>query len=317
MVLGATRAVVSDRIRRSVVGRGWRRIQEALDPYADYVLLSGPFTLLFVLLGIPVVFNLYISFFDWNGTGMPTQFVGLENYVQIFTNSTLLTSVFNTLLWTVVMVTIPPAIGLGTALLIDDLLGERIFKTAFFLPKAISFVAIGIMWTLMYNFEFGVLNSVLRLVGLGEMARAWLGIPTVNTFAMMAAQGWLFAATAMLIYLAGLRSIPTELYEAAEIDGLSRAQTFRHVTFPLLRPFTTLVVATILFNVLKVFDIIWVMTAGGPYFTSETLAVTMYRLAFSQFQFGLGAAVANVLTVLIVVVTVAYIRYNIKREVSY
>lgn len=317
MESGSTRAVVSERIRHSVVGRGWRRIQEALDPYADYVLLSGPFTLLFVLLGIPVVFNLYISFFDWNGTGMPTQFVGLENYVQIFTNSTLLTSVFNTLLWTAVMVAIPPAIGLGTALLIDDLLGERIFKTAFFLPKAISFVAIGIMWTLMYNFEFGVLNSVLRLVGLGELARAWLGIPTVNTFAMMAAQGWLFSATAMLIYLAGLRSIPTELYEAAEIDGLSRAQTFRHVTFPLLRPFTTLVVATILFNVLKVFDIIWVMTAGGPYFTSETLAVTMYRLAFSQFQFGLGAAVANVLTVLIVVVTIAYIQYNIKREVSY
>lgn len=307
---------VSNGLRRTRVGRAWRGLQERLDPYADYVLLSGPFVLLFTLLGIPVVFNIYISFFDWNGTGMPTQFVGLENYVQIFTNHTLLTSVFNTLLWTAFMITIPPAIGLGTALLIDDLLGERIFKTAFFLPKAISFVAIGIMWTLMYNFEFGVVNSVLRLVGLGEHAQAWLGIPTVNTFAMMAAQGWLFSATAMLIYLAGLRSIPNELYEAAHIDGLSRAQTFRHVTLPLLRPFTTLVVATILFNVLKVFDIIWVMTAGGPYFTSETLAVTMYRLAFSQFQFGLGAAVANVLTLLIVVVTVGYIQYNIRREVT-
>lgn len=317
MALEGTRDDLSDLARQTGFTGAWRRLQSRLDPYADYVLLAGPFVLLFALLGIPVVFNVYISFFNWNGTGMPTEFIGVQNYVLIFTDSTLLTSLFNTLLWTVFMITVPPTIGLGTALLIDDLLAERILKTAFFLPKAISFVAIGIMWTLMYNYDFGVVNSVLRFVGLDQVARAWLGIPTVNTFAMMVAQGWLFSATAMLIYLAGLRSIPTELYEAAEIDGLSRAQQFRHVTLPLLRPFTTLVVATILFNVLKIFDIIWVMTGGGPYFTSETLAVTMYRLAFSQFQFGLGAAVANVLTVMIVIVTVAYIRYNIKREVEY
>jgi ABC-type sugar transport system permease subunit len=134
---------------------------------------------------------------------------------------------------------------------------------------------------------------------------------------MMVAQGWLFSATAMLIYLAGLRSIPSELYEAAKVDGLSPAQRFRYVTLPLLRPFTTFVVATILFNVLKIFDIIWIMTRGGPFFSSETLAVSMYRIAFTQFQFGLGAAVANLLTILIVIVTVFYIRYNIKREVDF
>lgn len=297
--------------------RYWDQLQQRLDPYADYILLAAPGILLLVVLGLPVIFNVYISFFSWSGTGWPTEFVGMANYVTIFTDQSLIRSVANTAIWTIGMVTVPPAIGLGTALLIDDLAGERIFKTAFFLPKTISFVAIGIMWTLMYNNQFGVVNSILRAVGLGGLARAWLGVPTVNTFAMMIAQGWLFSATAMLVYLAGLRSIPTELYEAAEIDGLSRAQQFRHVTLPLLRPFTTFIVATILFNVLKIFDIIWVMTRGGPFLSSETLAVSMYRISFSQFQFGLGAAVANVLTILIVGVTVLYIQYNIKREVDY
>lgn len=295
----------------------WVGVQERLDPYADYVLLAPPGMLLLVLLGLPVLFNVYISFFSWSGTGWPTQFVGLANYETFFTDDSLIRSLVNTTIWTVGMVTVPPIIGLGTALLIDDIYGERIFKTAFFLPKTISFVAIGIMWTLMYNNDFGIVNTFLRTVGFGEFTQAWLGVPTVNTFAMMVAQGWLFSATAMLVYLAGLRSIPTELYEAARVDGLSRAQEFRYVTLPLLRPFTTFIVATILFNVLKIFDIIWVMTRGGPFLTSETLAVSMYRVSFTQFQFGLGAAIANVLTILIVVITVLYIRYNIKREVDY
>jgi ABC-type sugar transport system permease subunit len=307
---------LGDRSRTGVRGH-WARLQQRLDPYADYILLAPPGMLLLVLLGLPVMFNVYISFFSWSGTGWPTQFVGLSNYATVFSDESLITSLINTAIWTIGMVTIPPVIGLGTALLIDDIYGERVFKTAFFLPKTISFVAIGIIWTLMYDNDFGVVNTFLQAVGMGGFARAWLGIPTVNTFAIMIAQGWLFSATAMLVYLAGLRSIPPELYEAAEVDGLSKAQQFRHVTLPMLRPFTTFVVATILFNVLKIFDIIWVMTRGGPFFSSETLAVSMYRVAFTQFQFGLGAAIANILTVLIVVVTVVYIRYNIKREVEY
>lgn len=302
---------------RSGHQRHWQRIQHRFDDYAEYILLAAPLLLLFVVLGLPVLFNTYISFFEWNGTGWPEEFVGLSNYAFIFQDDSMVRSTINTALWTVAMVTIPPAVGLGIALLINDLAFESLFKTVFFLPYAISFVAIGIMWQLMYNGNFGVVNEAFRLVGLGELAQSWLGIPWVNTGAMMVAQGWLFAAFAMVVYLAGLQSIPQDLVEAAKIDGLSRVQRFRYVTLPMLRPFTTLVIATILFRVLKIFDIIWVMTGGGPFSSSETLAVSMYRIAFSQFNFGRGAAVANVLTVLIVLATVIYIRYNIKREVDY
>lgn len=294
----------------------WQRLQIAFDPVAGYLFLAVPLLLLILVLGIPIIFNLYVSFFEWNGTGWPQEFIGFENYLLFLSSQNLINSMINTVMWTVVMVTIPPIVGLGLALLIDDITGESFFKTLFFMPYAISFVAVGIMWQLIYDGEFGVFNAMLQVVGLGQYAQPWLGIPQLNTFAMMVAQGWLFSAFAMVIYLAGLRSIPNHLIEATRIDGMSRIQRFKHLTLPTLRPFTTLVIATILFNVLKIFGIIYVMTGGGPFYSSETLAVTMYRLAFSQYRFGAGAAVANVLTLLIIVVTVVYIRYNISREVD-
>ena len=294
----------------------WQRMQIALDPIAGYILLALPLILLLLVLGIPIVFNVYVSFFQWDGTGWPEQFVGFENYLMFLSDPNLVNSVINTVMWTVAMVVVPPIVGLGLALLIDDIVGESLFKTLFFLPYAISFVAVGIMWQLIYNGDFGLLNVLLQTIGLGQYTQPWLGIPQLNTFAMMAAQAWLFSAFAMVIYLAGLRSIPDHLIEATRIDGMSRFQRFRHLTLPTLRPFTTLVIATILFNVLKIFGIIYVMTGGGPFNSSETLAVTMYRLAFSQYRFGAGAAVANVLTLIIVVVTVIYIRYNVSREVD-
>lgn len=294
----------------------WQRLQIKLDPVAEYLFLFAPILMLILILGIPIIFNVYVSFYTWDGTGWPETFVGLQNYELFFSSPNLVNSVINTLMWTVAMIIFPPIVGLGLALLIDDVTGESVFKTLFFLPYAISFVAVAIMWQLIYSGDVGLLNVFLHTIGLGEYARPWLGIPKVNTFAMMVAQGWLFSAFAMVIYLAGLRSIPTHLIEATRIDGMSRPQRFRYLTLPMLRPFTTLVVATILFNVLKIFGIIYVMTGGGPFYSSETLAVTMYRLAFGQYRFGAGAAVANVLTLLIIGVTIIYIRYNIQREVD-
>jgi len=296
--------------------RVYQRIQIRLDSVAEYLFLAAPLSFLILVLGIPIIFNVYASFFVWDGTGWPQDFVGLENYELFLSSSNLINSVVNTVLWTVAMTTVPPAVGLGLALLIDDVTGESFFKTLFFMPYAISFVAVAIMWQLIYNGDVGLLNIFLTTIGLGDLARPWLGIPTMNTFAMMVAQGWLFSAFAMVIYLAGLRSIPQHLVEATRIDGMSKIQRFRYLTLPMLRPFTTLVIATILFNVLKIFGIIYVMTGGGPFYTSETLAVTMYRLAFSQFRFGAGAAVANVLTLFIIGATVIYIRFNLQREVD-
>lgn len=303
---------------RSARFRGtWQRFQNRIDKYSKYILVGTPLAVLALVLGLPILFNIYASFFSWSGTGWPTDFVWFQNYINIIQNETIIRSVINTAIWTVGMVVVPPAVGLGLALLVDGVRGERIFKTLFIVPWAISFVAVAEMWRLMYASPGGVVNTVLVMIGFDQFTRAWLGTPWVNTFAMMVAQGWLQSMTAMIIYLAGLNSIPGSLIEAGKIDGFSRIQQFRYVTLPMLKPFTTLIIAVILFNTLKVFGIIWVMTQGGPFFTSETLAVTMYRVAFSQFQFGAGAAIANVLTLLIITVTVFYLRYNIGDEVEH
>lgn len=293
------------------------RVIRFSDRHSIGVLLFLPFLILLTIFGIPIIANTIMSFFQWNGTGLPSNFVGLSNYVSLLDISVIQRSLTNTAIWTLVVAIIPPTIGLGIALLINGHWREGTFRAAFFIPYTISFVAIGITWRLVYHADFGILNSFLGLIGLESLAQPWLGMPTVNTIAMMIAKSWQFGALAIVIYAAGLQSIPRELIEATKMDGLSRFQRFRYVTLPLLRPFTTLIVATILFNVVKVFTVIWVMTGGGPYFTSETLAVTMYRLSFTEYRFGKGAAIANVLTLLVVVVTVVYIQYNIRKEVEY
>lgn len=304
-------------VTRSTVQDAWYTAQRKLDPYAEYILLGVPVLWLLAVLGFPVALNVYASFFAWNGTGWPTDFVGLANYAAILDQPALVNSIVNTFIWTVGMVVIPPMLGLGLALLVEGIRGQSLIKTLFFLPYPVSLVAVGIMWKFMYQGRWGVVNTVLSVLGYEELTRAWLGVIGLNTYAMMIANGWIVTAFAMVIYIAGLQSIPPHLIEASKIDGLSRFQRFRYVTLPLLRPFTTLVVATTLFNVLKVFSIIWVMTGGGPHFTSETLAVAMYRVAFVQFQFGQGAALANVLTLIVIVVTVVYIQSNIRKEVEY
>ncbi|MBI3961387.1 MAG: sugar ABC transporter permease [Deinococcus sp.] len=265
----------------------------------------------------PILFNIYVSFFDWSGLGPVTNFVGLRNYERLLTDHNLRRALFNTFLWVVGMVTVPVALGMAIALMVDGVRGEVFFKSIFFLPYTISFVAIGVMWKWMYYPDYGVVNSILRHLGLGGLARAWLGIPRVNSFAMMAALAWLLTGFAMVIFLAGLRSIPTEIIEAATLDGLSGWKLFRHILFPLLTPFTTLVGAMVLLNTLKVFDVIYVMTGGGPFFSSETIAVTMYRETFLTFRFGYGAAIANFLFVLVVICTIFAIRQGFKREVKY
>lgn len=293
-----------------------QRAQRRLEDYAGQILITPPLAILALVLGIPILFNIYASFFSWDGTGFPTDFVGFANYGALFSDPTVLRSIGNTILWTVCMVVVPPVIGLFFALLLDGLPGRTVFKAIVFLPYVISFVAVAMMWRVIYNSN-GLLNLVLEAIGFDQFTKAWLGTEFVNTFSMMVTQAWLLAAFAFIVYFAGLQSIPENLLEAGRVGGLSPLERIRYVKVPLLRPFTTVVVATILINVLKIFDVIWVMTEGGPHYTSETLAVTMYRAAFVQYRFGYGAAVANILTLVVIVVAVAYIYTSMRDEVQY
>jgi ABC-type sugar transport system permease subunit len=186
-------------------------------------------------------------------------------------------------------------------------------KRLFYLPATLSGAAVGVIWFYVFNPENGLLTSLLNSVGLESLTTRWLAEPPINTFAMIFAAMWQGLGPAMILFLVGLQNLPREPIEAARVDGAQGLRLFWHITLPLLRPMTAVVVAITMINNFKVFDLIWVMTQGGPYRSSETLAVTMYRESFVSFSVGYGASVAVVLTVVVLVLSIFYLRSMFRR----
>lgn len=279
-----------------------------LKPYL-YILPSV--ILISVLFIYSAVFTFVISFTDWRGEANPS-WVGLRNYIQFFQDPVLMTSFINTIIWVVATLLIPVVLGLLLSVFLQNIWGSFIFKNIFYLPYAISLTTAAIIWAFLFS-PVG-LNTMLDALGLQEWTRNWLTTPPLNTYSMIIASIWQGTGTNMILFLVGLQSLPREPYEAAMIDGAPRSRIFFNITLPLLKPFTIVVVGMAMVNSFKVFDIIWVMTQGGPYRSSETLAVTMYRESFVLTKMGQGAAVAMILTVLILVLSWAYLRYTIQKE---
>lgn len=298
----AASAVVARRAARGAARRPWRPATLARYLYLlPMVLLVGAFLL------YPAADTFWVSFTNWNGLNNAT-FIGLQNYVQLFGDPAFTTSFVNTLLWVAGVLVLQVTLGLLMAVVLSNVWGGGLLKTIFYLPSTISAAATGVIWYFMFDPNEGVINTILRLVHLGGLAQDWLSIPPLNTYAMIVASTWQGLGPTMMLFLVGLQNIPRDPIEAAMIDGANGRQLFRHITLPLLRPMATIVVGIALINSFKVFDLIWVMTQGGPYRSSETLAVTMYREAFVSFQLGYGAAVAVVLSVIVLFISIFYLR---------
>jgi ABC-type sugar transport system permease subunit len=278
-----------------------RRVR--VEPYL-YLLPAALFVAVFLI--YPAVATTAISFTRWDGLTAPT-FIGADNYMRFLGDPAFRTSLVNTLVWVIGTLLFPVLIGLGMAILINRVPLEGLYKFLFYLPYAISATATGVIWAFMLS-PNGVLNSTLGALGLDALARSWLIAPPWNTLAMLMVYTWQSTGTNMVLFLIGLQSIPTEPVEAAKLDGANAWQTLRHIVFPLLRPITVVVITIAIVNSFKVFDLIWVMTQGGPYRSSETLAVTMYREAFVLFQLGYGAAIAVLLSLIVFGFTATYLR---------
>jgi multiple sugar transport system permease protein len=268
-----------------------------------------------VLLLVPMVQNIYYSFFDWDGIGQPV-FEGFGNYTRLLADRDFLISIRNTVLWVAFTLVFPVMGGLLVAVFVDGVRFERFFKAVFFVPLTISFVATGIIWSYMFSKELGVLNGLFEALGL-SWRPSWLtGVP-LNTFSMLIAWTWQQLGTNMVMFLMGLGTIPKEPIEAALIDGAGRFETFRQVKLPMLRPITTVVITMAMVNSFKAFDIIYVMTRGGPYHSSETLAVTMFRETFTLFRMGYGSAISVFLSIVVIAVSALYIKRMAKRDLLY
>jgi ABC-type sugar transport system permease subunit len=296
-------------MRTSVYSPPWNRRLSRLSVYL-YLLPAVVFVAVFLL--YPAVYTFYISLTKWNGLTAP-QFIGLENYRQFLEDPVFRTSLFNTIFWVIGTILFPVLWGLAMALLLTRIPFEGLFKTIFYLPYAISATSTSVIWAFMLA-PNGFINTVFHTIGLDTWARSWLISPPWNTIMMLVAYTWQTVGTNMVLFSVGLQAIPTEPVEAAKIDGANGWQTFRHVIFPLLRPITTVVVTLAVINSFKVFDLIWVMTQGGPYRSSETLVVTMYRESFVLFNLGNGAAVASLLSLIVFVFSAVYLRQMFRRE---
>ena len=257
----------------------------------------------------PAINTVIISFQDKTSDA----FVGFDNYVFVFTDEAMLRSIRNTLGWIIIVPAVSVSIGLGFAVLVDKLRrGEAIAKSLIFLPMAISFVAASIVWRFVYSFrpegfgeQIGLLNSIW--MGLGNDPVAWLLLEPWNNLLLMVIMIWLQTGFAMVILSAAIKGVPSDIIEASRIDGANEFQVFRKITIPSILSTIVVVMTTAIITVMKVFDIVWVMTNGE--FGTEVIAERMIRWFFRFGNNGRGAAIAVVLFVAIIPVMV----FNVKR----
>jgi alpha-glucoside transport system permease protein len=274
-----------------------------------WVFVGPALAILSVFLVWPAIRTIYLSFLDDDGEA----FVGLDNYVYAFTDDVMLTAFRNNLIWLIVGTVGTVGLGLVIAVLVDKLQrrSESVAKSIIFLPMAISFVGASIIWGFVYAFrpagrpQIGLLNAIWT--GLGNDPVLWLSHEPYNTFLLIVVLIWLQVGFSMVILSAAIKSVPDDIIEAARIDGASEFQVFRRVTIPSIKSTLVVVTTTMIILILKVFDIVWVMTSGE--FGTEVVASNMIRQAFRFFDSGKGAAIAVVLLIAVIPVMV----FNVRR----
>ena len=259
------------------------------------------------LMVYPLVYTIVLSMRSYDFGLRGYSFAGLSHYVTTLTNQRFWDAFGRTFWFAALSVTGSIVLGMIMALILNrDFRGARWTRTAFLMPMVATPVATSLVWMMMFNPTLGVLNYLLGLVGLPPSL--WVADPALAIPSIVLVDIWHFAPFAMLILLAGLRSLPREPFESAMIDGASRWQIFWRITLPLLQPVLVVVLIFRIIDSLKVFDLIWVMTAGGPGFASETLYVYAYNQAFKYLDIGYGSAVIVVFTVIVAAASAVWIR---------
>jgi len=267
-----------------------------------------------VFLVYPMIFSFIVSLYRWDGLSPAKVFIGLRNYVRFFSDPTSLLVLKNNLTWMAFMLSIPVALGLILAVILNEKIpGRTFFRAAFYSPAVLPLVAVGIIWSWIYNPTFGAVNSFFRIIGLPHLARNWLSDPGVALYSVILTGIWQGTGFPMLLFLAGLQTIPKELYEAADIDGATGLQKFFYITIPSLRETFVVVISLLMIGSLKVFDLIYVMTWGGPGNFTQVLSTWMYFNTFVYHKAGFGSAIAWITAATSLGVAYPYIRIMSRR----
>jgi multiple sugar transport system permease protein/raffinose/stachyose/melibiose transport system permease protein len=276
-----------------------------------------PIALFFaVFVAFPFLRSFYLSLTEWSGFTSP-RFIGLRNFQSLADDPVFWKALRTTIVYTAVTTILQTTLPMLLAAFVNiGWRGGVVFRTLLFIPVIVSFVVTALLWQLIYDPNFGTLNEVLRAVGLDGLAHPWLADPTTVVPAIMLVSLWQSLGFYMLIFLAGLQGIDPNLYEAARIDGAGARQEFLRITVPMLRTVTAVVVLLNLINGFNTFDIIYVMTRGGPANGTQTVAYYAYLQAFSNQLFGYGAALAYMMALFILGIALVYIRL-LRQEVEF
>ncbi|WP_430606209.1 carbohydrate ABC transporter permease [Enterococcus sp. DIV0180] len=266
--------------------------------------------LLFTL--IPVVFSLILAFMKWDSFSTP-EFIGLKNFSKMMTDETFWISLKNTFLYTIGVVPLTLVCSLGLAILLNQKIrGVKFFRTAFFFPYVTSLVAIAVVWNMLFHPTMGPINQFLKLFIANPPG--WVSSSQWALTAIIIVSVWRGMGYYMILYLAGLQSISKELYEAAAMDGANKWKQFVNITVPALRPTNFFVTIMLVINCFKIFDLVQVMTDGGPGRATNVLVYHVYNEAFVKFNFGYASAIAMILFVIVLAITVIQFKWNQVQE---
>ena len=280
--------------------------------------LSGPAAVVFTLFVlVPIGFAGYYSLYKWSGYGWPDEFIGLDNYFGpygAFKDPIFLAGLRNNAFILVGSLLIQGPLAIAIALLLNRRFpGRAAFRMLVFVPYVLAEVTVGIMWQLLLQPDGGV-DAFLTRLGLEQFITGWLANLEVVRWTMLFILTWKYTGFALILFLAGLANIPDELTEAAAIDGASWWQIQRHITLPLLGPTIRVSIFLSIIGALQLFDMVWVMTGGGPVNASSTMAIAMFKAGFRSNQFGYGSALAVILFLFCLVVALLYQRFVLRRD---
>jgi len=279
---------------------------------------AGALILYLVFFIIPGLMGFYFAFTDWNSFSSQVNFVGLDNFKLIFSSSSHYPSyILNTLIFSVVTIILKTVLGLLLALLLNGALVKltHVHRAIIYLPAVLPLLVVGLVFKSILNPASGLLNEFLRAVGLGGLAQRWLVDVHLALPSIIGVDTWRGVGYIMVILLAGLQSIPHEYYEAAAIDGAGPLAQLRHVTLPLLTPALTVTMVLNLLYAIKVFDIVYVLTNGGPGFATEVAFTAVFK-EFSQGRYGVGTAISMVLFIIMVTLGYFVIRLMTRKETT-
>ncbi|MEM3506963.1 MAG: sugar ABC transporter permease [Candidatus Bathyarchaeia archaeon] len=291
------------------------RIKEISEKAPLYTMLIPSLILYFIFFLYPVINAFWLSFFKWAGISPYKEFIGIDNYIFLTRSSEFYRAFVNTLIITFLYCLIQSTLGFVMAWLIRKYgkVGSLLLSIAL-LPIILSYVSIGVMWSWIYDPSIGLLNTILKSLKLEFLIRKWLADPSIALYSILLTTLWGGVGLYTVIYFAGLRTIPNSVYDALEIDGLSGFQKTRYVVLPLLKDAILLVLVLASSHAFRIFDVVWVLTGGGPAFSTETLALHLYRQAFEKWQAGYACAVGVFLFVISVILAIIQFKLLSKKK---